>query len=616
MNDWSKRYLHFATKSLNSKKNWWLILGSCLTLMLTWLFYATPVRVYTEDFLFDLRTKIKPDFTPHNQVVLVEFGDEYSHGSQKFLSLPGILEHIERNILPKQPSLVFLSYFSNLFDYQEEGNLVRLSEFLGSHPNVYLMTLKMHSAMPSLQAISAGFLPLIDSIVGADLMRKRSNTVLRSVPRYAYLGKDIRPMFAESILRQQNNKESISNIIVPNYFDPEKLIRSRLDKVEVALEGKIVILGYRDFRAWPNQTNEPLLVNTPAKGKPNDYFSGEKIINVLGIIADNITNQRWLRAPHPIWAIIQSILVSFFIYWCWAKGSIFGSIGSASVGLLLLAIHATLMETASLLIPLADTFLFGSITLMGGAFVCLNREIRSYIAVKTQLGNELELSKLQGRFLDQFADEVASINRRVMIQSTEISHHASDSLDAELVSSLRSSAVEFDDFLSGIKQVAQTSINTSNPSDARICKIAQLCKRIAIRFEHYLADKNQRIVVNVDEDLSIRSHPEILDTIIYNFVANSVKYAPNSEVIEIYAYRTNNAKIRIGVKDAGPGIPDELQSRIFEKFYRINEGRTHTVKGSGIGLYLAKFFATKIGAHVNVHSSVGIGSDFYLEILE
>lgn len=96
-------------------------------------------------------------------------------------------------------------------------------------------------------------------------------------------------------------------------------------------------------------------------------------------------------------------------------------------------------------------------------------------------------------------------------------------------------------------------------------------------------------------------------------IENAIKYSPEDTKILVSSEESNN-KIVIQVADQGPGIPvDELQS-IFMKFFRSKNVKSSSVKGSGLGLYLAKYFTELHHGRIFVESSHGNGSTFTVEL--
>ncbi|MBE2197875.1 MAG: PAS domain-containing protein [Anaerolinea sp.] len=100
---------------------------------------------------------------------------------------------------------------------------------------------------------------------------------------------------------------------------------------------------------------------------------------------------------------------------------------------------------------------------------------------------------------------------------------------------------------------------------------------------------------------------------ITNYIGNGIKYAPNSGQMMLRAENVNGEVI-ISVKDNGPGIPQEVQMRLFEKFFRAQQRGTEKIKGSGLGLAIVKSIAEKHGGRVWCQSEPGKGSTFYFSV--
>lgn len=98
-----------------------------------------------------------------------------------------------------------------------------------------------------------------------------------------------------------------------------------------------------------------------------------------------------------------------------------------------------------------------------------------------------------------------------------------------------------------------------------------------------------------------------------NLLTNAIKYAPDSGPMQLYAEKSNG-EIIFSVTDRGPGIPEQDQMRLFERFYRVKERGTEGVKGSGLGLAIVKSIAERHGGRAWCRSKQGEGSTFYLAI--
>lgn len=125
-------------------------------------------------------------------------------------------------------------------------------------------------------------------------------------------------------------------------------------------------------------------------------------------------------------------------------------------------------------------------------------------------------------------------------------------------------------------------------------------KRILLRFE-ILPGTPEAVYVN----------PLLIVQALVNLADNAIKYGdPESEVIITAQYL--DRELRLSVMDAGPGIPREEQSRIFERFYRIDKTRSRSLGGTGLGLAIVKHIALAHGGTVILQSTPEKGSTFTL----
>lgn len=120
---------------------------------------------------------------------------------------------------------------------------------------------------------------------------------------------------------------------------------------------------------------------------------------------------------------------------------------------------------------------------------------------------------------------------------------------------------------------------------------------------------DQKVQISVTPGLgTIAVDPERIRHVFINLLANASKYSPSDSIITLYAEPDEAGWIRFGVRDRGPGIPEESVPYIFEKFYRV-PGQTK--KGAGLGLTIAREIVVAHGGTIACTSKVGEGSDFY-----
>ena len=107
--------------------------------------------------------------------------------------------------------------------------------------------------------------------------------------------------------------------------------------------------------------------------------------------------------------------------------------------------------------------------------------------------------------------------------------------------------------------------------------------------------------------------PLKISQVLGNLLDNALKYTPKGTHIVVTAKR-QGAEIEVGVRDNGPGIPAEDLSHLFERFYRVDKGRSREKGGTGLGLSIVKHIVQLHGGRVRVESTLGQGTAFFFNL--
>ena len=133
-------------------------------------------------------------------------------------------------------------------------------------------------------------------------------------------------------------------------------------------------------------------------------------------------------------------------------------------------------------------------------------------------------------------------------------------------------------------------------------------KSIAIASEHCKG----RMAVGAGTVLT--GNKTLVYTIIKNLVENSLKYAGNDITIHLECYSSIDKFCYLTYYDTGTGVPAEHLDQIFERFYRIEEGRTRDVGGSGLGLSIVKNAVKFHGGDIRVINRQWGGLQFFFSL--
>lgn len=144
------------------------------------------------------------------------------------------------------------------------------------------------------------------------------------------------------------------------------------------------------------------------------------------------------------------------------------------------------------------------------------------------------------------------------------------------------------------------------PIDNEKIDLYSLSKSIVSRLKP-VADKHN-ISLNVIGDTAyVQGIEKILDEMIYNLCDNAIKYNKENGVVDIII-NTASDKVNLTVRDTGIGIPKGEQSRVFERFYRIDKSRSKQAGGTGLGLAIVKHGAMYHNAEIKLESTEGKGT--------
>lgn len=136
--------------------------------------------------------------------------------------------------------------------------------------------------------------------------------------------------------------------------------------------------------------------------------------------------------------------------------------------------------------------------------------------------------------------------------------------------------------------------------------LAAVCGDVAARLEDKA--KKQNITINVEADSSeLTGVKQIIEEIVYNLCDNAIKYNRKNGAVTM-TVKQEAGKVALSVSDTGIGMPEEHLTRVFERFYRIDQSRSRSVGGTGLGLSIVKHGAALHGAEVELESREGHGT--------
>lgn len=125
--------------------------------------------------------------------------------------------------------------------------------------------------------------------------------------------------------------------------------------------------------------------------------------------------------------------------------------------------------------------------------------------------------------------------------------------------------------------------------------------------------KGISVTVSAEDHAAVQGDPDRIQQILINILANAVKFTPSGGCVTLSAEIPGPDVVNLRVKDSGPGIPPEMQSRVFEPFRQLDERPTGR-DGVGLGLAISRTLARASGGDVLVESTFGEGATFIVRL--
>lgn len=128
-----------------------------------------------------------------------------------------------------------------------------------------------------------------------------------------------------------------------------------------------------------------------------------------------------------------------------------------------------------------------------------------------------------------------------------------------------------------------------------------------------IASRKHELDVQIDNDLDCVADQTAFEQVLVNLIDNAAKYTPERGHLCVRAFALGEDRARIEIQDDGPGISKKYRERVFERFYRVDKGRSRDVGGTGLGLSIVKHLVQEMRGSVGLEEVPTGGSCFWLE---
>jgi two-component system CheB/CheR fusion protein len=242
------------------------------------------------------------------------------------------------------------------------------------------------------------------------------------------------------------------------------------------------------------------------------------------------------------------------------------------------------------------------------------------VSDRKRTADALEAAKLQAQRADAAKSRflaAASHDLRQPLQTlTLLQGLLAQTIEGEKATRL---AKRLDDTISSMSVMLNTLLDINQIEAGTVSAVMthfpidELFVRLRDEFT-YVAEAKGLILRVVNSNLAVFTDPRLIEQMIRNILSNSLKYTATGKIL--LGCRRRAGSIRIEVWDTGLGIPQSELQTIFEEYHQIGNAARERANGLGLGLAIVKRLGDVLGAKVSVHSVLGKGSVFAIEIAE
>lgn len=367
-------------------------------------------------------------------------------------------------------------------------------------------------------------------------------------------------------------------------------------------------------------TGKFLLIGSLSKENGADFaltpyskqsFTHPKLLIHANILDSLMNNDGILRAP--TWAnwVLTFAATSVVVWWVIHFTPLLGVLFTVALAALAVAVGLLLFQSFGVWLRLSQPMLA---IFLSYYLVVPYRLVREYKKRwDYQQKNEVltQVEELKTNFLSLVTHDLKTPVARIQGLAETLSRKASSRLEPGERETLRHILKATDDlnhFISSILELnrvesAKMALNLESRD------VNLLIERSLDSMQLIARRKGIELKANLEPLFPVRLDSGLISKVLNNLIENAIKYSPENKVVRVES-KEIDGWIEISVIDQGIGIRESDQSNLFSRFYRVKNQETEGIPGTGLGLYLSKYFVEAHRGRITVSSHLGVGSTF------
>ena len=371
-----------------------------------------------------------------------------------------------------------------------------------------------------------------------------------------------------------------------------------------------------------------ILVGVFHRDNPSDYTlvsapgGGTAIPKILvqANILDSILNGHGIReTPHAVVALL-SFLLSILV--------ILASSRIRPSRLILLTLTLIAGTFAGSLILLQPLPWIGNIWLpLGAPYLSMAMSFYLMIPVRLYMENRkrfelekqnralLQVEEMKTNFLQLVTHDLKTPVAKIQGLTEQLKRSLGNRLesrDIETMNHLFSANDELNHFISSLLELTQID-SQGIRVNLQSRDLNQLLEQVVLKHRFGAQAKQIEIRLDFEPLFPIRIDATLISKVLSNLLDNAIKYSPDRTTVTLTT-RESGDHVEITIEDQGIGIPEGEIGNLFSRFYRVNNDTTRSVKGTGLGLYLSRYFIEAHRGELSVDSRPGAGTRFRIRL--
>lgn len=398
-----------------------------------------------------------------------------------------------------------------------------------------------------------------------------------------------------------NTAQGVSNYARVSFHD---VLNNALP--EGFFKDKIVLVGTL------SKENSGDFATTPYSKAP---FTNPKLVVHANILDSVLTNDGIVRAPEWVNIAVTFLAAVFVLWWVLNSTPLNGVFATVSAGLVFVVAAQILFQHAGIWIREAQPLIAIFVAYYLAVPYRLIREYKK--RWEYQRKNELltQVEELKTNFLNLVTHDLKTPIARIQGLAEVLMRKAGERLidrDKETIHHIISATDELNLFISRILELSRVE---SEKLQLRLESkdVNQIIERCLESFKAPARAKQIELVSTLEPLFPVRLDAGLISKVFNNLVDNAIKYSPQGSTVTVESREItadDASWIEIAVKDQGIGLSDAERENLFTRFYRAKNDTTAKTAGTGLGLYLTRYFVHAHGGRVEVESSTGQGSTF------